>query len=420
MSVRGIGAIRRKEDIENIVVTSVSGVPIFIKNVAHVEEYPSPPTGVLGYTIQPNDSTKIDVNSGIQGLIAMRRGENASEVIVGLKNRIDDINAHDLPPGVRLRVTYDRSELVNSTIHTVSRTLFEGISIVVIVLIFFIGSIRSALVVAATIPLSMLFAFVMMKITGIPANLLSLGAIDFGIIVDGAVVMVENIMRRYRDATNEERADGIIHFTLTAAQDVGKEIFFSITIIILAYLPIFTFERVEGKLFSPMAYTLSFAITGSMILALTAIPVFMTMIYRRHFESDNPGSLEWHNPVYEWIARSYEKAVLFVMQHAKTAVISSFILVGAFLIVGFSRIGTEFLPNLDEGAFNIRCFFPVGIAIEEAKQYTPIIRDVISKNKEVNVVLTQLGRNDDGTDPYGPESTGNTRRSAGLFRVERA
>lgn len=400
--VRGIGAIRRKEDIENIVVTSVSGVPIFIKNVAHVEEYPSPPTGVLGYTIQPNDSTKIDVNSGIQGLIAMRRGENASEVIVGLKNRIDDINAHDLPPGVRLRVTYDRSELVNSTIHTVSRTLFEGISIVVIVLIFFIGSIRSALVVAATIPLSMLFAFVMMKITGIPANLLSLGAIDFGIIVDGAVVMVENIMRRYRDATNEERADGIIHFTLTAAQDVGKEIFFSITIIILAYLPIFTFERVEGKLFSPMAYTLSFAITGSMILALTAIPVFMTMIYRRHFESDNPGSLEWHNPVYEWIARSYEKAVLFVMQHAKTAVISSFILVGAFLIVGFSRIGTEFLPNLDEGAFNIRCFFPVGIAIEEAKQYTPIIRDVISKNKEVNVVLTQLGRNDDGTDPYGP------------------
>jgi len=400
--VRGIGAIRKKEDIENIVITSVSGVPVFIKNVAHVEEYPSPPTGVLGYTIQTNDSTKIDINSGIQGLIAMRRGENASEVIVGLKNRIDDINAHDLPPGVRLRVTYDRSELVNSTIHTVSRTLFEGISIVIIVLIFFIGSIRSALVVAATIPLSMLFAFVMMKITGIPANLLSLGAIDFGIIVDGAVVMVENIMRRYKDATNEERADGIFHFTLTAAQDVGKEIFFSIAIIILAYLPIFTFERVEGKLFSPMAYTLSFAITGSMILALTAIPVFMTMIYRRHFESDNPRSLEWHNPVYEWIAGSYEKAVQFVMQHAKTTVISSFILVAAFLAVGFSRIGTEFLPNLDEGAFNIRCFFPVGIAIDEAKQYTPVIRDVISKNKEVNVVLTQLGRNDDGTDPYGP------------------
>ena len=142
--------------------------------------------------------------------------------------------------------------------------------------------------------------------------------------------MVENIMRRYRDATNEERAEGIFRFTLTAAQDVGKEIFFSITIIILAYLPIFTFERVEGKLFSPMAYTLSFAITGSMILALTAIPVFMTMIYRKHFESDNPGTLEWRNPVYEGIARSYEKAVLFIMKHAKTAVLVSFALVVHF------------------------------------------------------------------------------------------
>ena len=400
--IRGIGAIRKREDIENIVVTSVSGVPVLIKNLAHVEEFPSPPTGVLGYTIQSSESLKVDVNSGVQGLIAMRRGENASQVIIGLKERIEDINAHDLPAGVHLRVTYDRSELVNSTIHTVSRTLFEGISIVVIVLIFFIGSIRSALVVAATIPLSMLFAFVMMKLTGIPANLLSLGAIDFGIIVDGAVVMVENIMRRYRDSTPVEREEGIIHFTMTAAQDIGKEIFFSIAIIILAYLPIFTFERVEGKLFSPMAYTLSFAITGSLILALTAIPVFMTFIYRKYFESDTPGSLEWHNPVYEWIAKSYKKAVLYVMKHAKSTVVISFAIVIVFMIVGFNKIGTEFLPNLDEGAFNIRCFFPVGIAIDEAKQYTPKIRDVISKHKEVNVVLTQLGRNDDGTDPYGP------------------
>jgi cobalt-zinc-cadmium resistance protein CzcA len=400
--IRGIGAIRKREDIEDIVVTSVSGVPVLIKNLAHVEEFPSPPTGVLGYTIQSNESLKVDVNSGVQGLIAMRRGENASQVVAGLKERIEDINAHDLPAGVHLRVTYDRSELVNSTIHTVSHTLFEGISIVVIVLIFFIGSIRSALVVAATIPLSMLFAFVMMKITGIPANLLSLGAIDFGIIVDGAVVMVENIMRHYRDATPGERKEGIIHFTLTAAQDVGKEIFFSITIIILAYLPIFTFERVEGKLFSPMAYTLSFAITGSLILALTAIPVFMTFIYRTYFESDAPGSLEWHNPVYTWIAKSYEKAVSVVMKYAKSTVAMSFTIVVIFMIVGFSKIGTEFLPNLDEGAFNIRCFFPVGIAIDEAKQYTPKIREVISNHKEVNVVLTQLGRNDDGTDPYGP------------------
>ena len=307
--VRGIGAIHTIDDIKNIVVASINGVPVFIRDLASVEEFPLPPAGILGYTLQPNDSTRVDVNSSIQGLIAMRRGENPSDVVEELKERVNEINENDLPAGVRLHITYDRSELVNYTIDTVSRTLFEGFSIVIIVLIFFIGSVRAALVVATTIPVSMLFAFSMMKLTGIPANLLSLGAVDFGIIVDGAVVMVENIMRRYRDATPEERKQGIIRFTLSSAQEVGREIFFSITIIILAYLPIFSFQRVEGKLFSPMAYTLSYAITGSMLLALTAIPVLMTMIYRKHFESENPGSIEWHNPVYEWIEKKYEKII---------------------------------------------------------------------------------------------------------------
>ncbi len=286
--VRGIGAIRSKEDIENIVVASANGVPVFIKNLASVEEFPLPPSGVLGYTLRTDDSTTVDVNSSIQGLIAMRRGENPSEVLEGLKQRLKDINENDLPAGVRLRITYDRGELVNQTIETISRTLFEGFSIVIIILIFFMGSVRSALVVATTIPISMLFAFSMMKLTGIPANLLSLGAVDFGIIVDGAVVMVENIMRRYRDVTPEERSQGIIRFTLTSAQEVGREIFFSITIIILAYLPIFSFQRVEGKLFSPMAYTLSYAITGSMLLALTAIPALMTFIYRKYLRIRKP------------------------------------------------------------------------------------------------------------------------------------
>ena len=247
--VRGIGAIRKKEDIENIVLKSNNGVPVYIKDVATVEEHPSPPTGILGYTIRTNDSTKVDVNSSIQGLIAIGRGENPSDVIEGLKEKVKEINENVLPEGVHLRITYDRSQLVDYTIDTVSRTLFEGFTIVILVLIFFIGSVRSALVVATTIPISLLFAFNMMKLTGIPANLLSLGAIDFGIIVDGAVVMVENIMRRYRDATPEEKSQGIIRLTFTAAQEVGREIFFSITIIILAYLPIFSFQRVKGKLF---------------------------------------------------------------------------------------------------------------------------------------------------------------------------
>ncbi len=406
--VRAIGAIHTKEDIGNIVVNSVNGVPIYTRNIATVEEFPLPPSGVLGYTLQPNDSTKIDINSSIQGLVAMRRGENPSEVIDALKQRVKEINENDLPTGVRLRISYDRSELVNYTIETVSRTLFEGISIVVIVLIFFIGSVRSALVVATTIPVSMLFAFSMMKLTGIPANLLSLGAIDFGIIVDGAVVMVENIMRRYREVTPDERKHGIIRFTLTSAQEVGREIFFSITIIILAYLPIFSFQRVEGKLFSPMAFTLAFAITGSMILALTVIPVLMTFTYRKYFdpvngvESENPIKIEWHNPVYTWIVQQYAKAVQILTRHALATVISAFAIVAIFVSFGVRNLGTEFLPELDEGAFAIRCFFPVGISLTEANKYCKIVRDVISEHKQVNVVLTQLGRNDDGTDPYGP------------------
>ncbi len=399
--VRGIGAIRTKKDIGNIVIKSVNGVPIFIHDVASVEEIPSQPTGILGYTLQ-NDSTKVDVNSSIQGLLAMRRGENPSDIIIALKQKVKELNSSILPKGVHLTITYDRSKLVKYTIDTVSRTLFEGFTIVIIILIFFIGSVRSALVVATTIPISLLFAFSLMKITGIPANLLSLGAIDFGIIVDGAVVMVENIMRRYRDATPEERKQGIFRFTLTSAQEVGREIFFSITIIILAYLPIFSFQRVEGKLFSPMAYTLSFAILGSMILALTAIPVFMTMIYRKYFETETPGKIEWHNPVYYWLEKKYEKAITFLNRHIVPTVSSAFAIVIVIIFIGIHNIGTEFLPELDEGAFNIRCFFPVGITLNDASKYCNTIRKVISNHKQVNIVLTQLGRNDDGTDPYGP------------------
>jgi cobalt-zinc-cadmium resistance protein CzcA len=400
--VRSIGAIRNRQDIENIVLTVQHGVPLFIRNIGSVEEYPLPPTGLLGYSIRAADNTVEDVPSSIQGLVAMRRGENPSTVVAALKLKLREINDNDLPPGVSLRITYDRSQLVDYTIDTVSRTLFEGISIVVIVLIFFIGSVRSALVVATTIPVSMFFSFSMMRLTGIPANLLSLGAIDFGIIVDGAVVMVENIMRRYRDATPADREEGIIRFTLTSAQEVGREIFFSIAIIILAYLPIFSFQRVEGKLFSPMAYTLAFAITGSLLLALTAIPVLMTMFYRRHFESPGPVRLEWHNPAYAWIERRYERTIGSVLRRPWITLVTAAAIVVAVVLTGAHSIGTEFLPELDEGSFNIRCFFPVGISLSEASKYTPVIRKLISGHPQVNVVLTQLGRNDDGTDPYGP------------------
>ena len=401
-AVRSIGAIRSKEDIENIVVTVQHGVPVYIRNIGSVEEYPLPPTGILGYTIRNDDSTLTDVRSGIQGLVAMRRGENTNEVVQALKEKLQEINENDLPAGVHLRITYERSQLVAYTIETVARTLCEGITIVVVVLVFFMGSVRSALVVATTIPVSMLFAFLLMNITGIPANLLSLGAIDFGIIVDGAVVMVDNIMRRYREASPEEQAAGIIRLTLASSQEVGREIFFSIMIIILAYLPIFTFQRVEGKLFAPMAYTLAFAIAGSLLLALTVIPVLMATFYRRSFSGGTARALEWHNPAYAWLERVYASTIEEVLRRPWRIVLAAFGIVAAIVAIGYATIGTEFLPELDEGALNIRCFFPVGISLAEANKYTPVIRRIITAYPPVNVVLTQLGRNDDGTDPYGP------------------
>ncbi len=396
-AVRGIGAIRDKRDIENIVVTSQNGVPIFIRDLASVEITPPTPSGILGYTIP---AEKLDVNSGVQGLVVMRRGENPSEVLERLKDKLQEIGA-TLPEGVKIRTVIDRSTLVEQTLHTVSHTLFEGLSIVIIVLVFFLGNLRSALVVALTIPVSLLFAFILMRLTGIPANLLSLGAIDFGIIVDGAVVMAENILRRYRLATSDEKARGVIWLTLSAAQEVGREIFFSISIIVLAYLPLFTLQRVEGKLFSPMAYTLSFAVLGSMLMALTLIPVMMSWAFRNLWSAKGPQRLEWHNPLLTLLQRAYAGILNFLLRWPRaTVALAVLLIVTAFW--GSARVGTEFLPELDEGAFNIRCFLPTGITIHESAKVAPVIRRIVSAYPEVAAVVTQLGRNDEGSDPYGP------------------
>ncbi|MFM6937765.1 MAG: efflux RND transporter permease subunit, partial [Aquirufa sp.] len=228
----------------------------FISDVASVELAPPPPSGVLGYEIKANHS---ESNNGVEGIVLLRRYENPSDALVKLKERIAELESRELPAGVKIKTLYDRSFLINHSLETVGHTLFEGISIVIIILVFFLGSARSALVVALTIPFSLLFAFILMRLTGIPANLLSLGAIDFGIIVDGACVMVEHVIRHYRKMDPAEKQKGVIEVTMHAAKEVSREIFFSVTIIILAYMPILMMTRVEGKLFSPMALTLAFA-----------------------------------------------------------------------------------------------------------------------------------------------------------------
>ena len=319
------------------------GVPVFVRDVAAVEITPPPPSGVLGYIVT-NDS--INVDSGVEGIVLLRRYENPSEVLKLLKAKMAELHETELPDGVTLRPLYDRSFLIDHSLETVAHTLFEGISIVIVLLIFFLGSFRSALVVALTIPFSLLFAFILMRLVHIPANLLSLGAIDFGIIVDGACVMAEHLIRKFRTATGEEKKQGILKITLLAAQEVGREIFFSVTIIILAYMPILLMTRVEGKLFSPMALTLAFAVIGSMIAALTFIPVLISFSYNKAIADLEKPVKAHKNRVLEFISGLYANTMANVLKNYKKTVIIGFSFVLIFILFGL-KLGTEFLPSLD-------------------------------------------------------------------------
>lgn len=404
LAIRGIGAIRNEEDIRNIVITSMNGIPVFVRDVASVEVGPPPPSGILGYAILHDGK---NVNSGIEGIVSMRRGENPSEVLKALKEKMADLQVNEFPEGVKMVPIYDRTSLVNNTLETVSHTLFEGVSIVIIVLVLFLGNIRSALVVAFTIPFALLFAFILMKLNGIPANLLSLGAIDFGIIVDGACVMAAHLVHKFKTATEEERKEGIIKLTLNASQEVGREIFFAVTIIILAYMPILTMQRVEGKLFSPMAITLAFAVIGAMICALTVIPVLISLVYNKSLQQEHAEVIPaWRRKIdlIGWLERKYEKSLVTVLKYHKQVVTIGFVIV--LVLVGFIvKLGTEFLPPLDEGSIWMRAFLPAGTSVTETQKISPVIRRVASRHNQIANIVTQSGRNDDGTDPFPSNRT---------------
>ena len=405
-AVRGIGALRNEDDIRKIVISTYNGVPVFIGDVASVEIGPPPPQGILGYTIYHQGS---DVNSGIEGIVSMRRGENPSEVLKALKEKIEELKVNELPKGANIVPIYDRTSLVDNTLKTVSHTLLEGVTIVIIVLLLFMGNIRSALVVAFTIPFALLFAFILMKIIGIPANLLSLGAIDFGIIVDGACVMAAHLVHKYKTATDTDKREGIIKLTLNASQQMGREIFFAVTIIILAYMPILTMQRVEGKLFSPMALTLAFAVIGAMICALTLIPVLISLVYNKYISqgSESRETLsEWRRKIdlLSWMERKYEKLMQRMIIHHKPIVIAGIVMV-LFFISFAGKLGTEFLPALDEGSIWMRAFLPAGSSITETQKIAPVIRRVAMSHPQVAAIVTQSGRNDDGTDPFPSNRT---------------
>ena len=385
MAIRGVGLVGSVADLENVVVTEARGVPVFVRDIGRVRIGAAPQTGIFGLQDQPD---------GVEGIVLMRRGENPSEVLQSIHEAAEDLNTTRLPKDVRVVPIYDRTDLVHNTLATVSHTLLEGLLIVVLVLFLFLGSVRAALLTALTIPLSLLFAFVCMHFSNIPANLLSLGALDFGIIVDGTLVMVEHIVHTLAERQKKGSPEGVLASVRHAALEMERPIFFSLLIIISAYLPLFTLERVERRLFTPMAFTVCYALLGSLLLALTLIPVLATYLFRKDTKA-------WENPVLVWLQQRYAAFLGRALQRpglvlgvASTAVAASFLLA--------PYLGSEFLPQLDEGVLWVRANFPAGISLAKSAEMAAQIRTVLRESPEVSSVSSQTGRNDSGTDPYGP------------------
>lgn len=382
--VRGIGAVKNLEDLGRIVVKSENGVPIYLNDIGELKYGALERKGVLGYTDRQRDYSE-----SLEGIVLLLKGQNPSNVLEDIHEAVDELNNGGLPEGVRIHSFLDRTDLVNTTLNTVSHTLLEGIALVLIVLIVFLGSWRGALLVAVTIPLSLLIAFILMHFTNIPANLLSLGAIDFGIIVDGAIVMMETILKKREDDPGEKLEEKTI---AQRATEVAKPIFFATIIIITAYLPLFAFERVEKKLFTPMAFTIGYALLGALAVALLVIPGLAYVLYRK------PQKI-YHNKWLEKLTNAYNRGIQKIMSKPKR-VFFPFILVLAGASILTLRIGKDFLPPLDEGSIWLQVQLPPGISVEKSKELSDTLRARTMRFDEVTYIMVQAGRNDDGTDPW--------------------
>ena len=380
--VRGIGLIRSLQDLGNIVILQKNGTPVFLKNLGTLQLGALERRGILGKDRNPDS---------VSGIVLLLRGMNPSVVLDGIHQQVDALNHGVLPPDVRLIPYLDRTGLVHTTIHRVGQTLLEGMGLVLVVLILFLGSTRGALMVAITVPLALLFAFILMRFTGIPANLLSLGAIDFGIIVDASIVVMENILR-HREA-HPEAALSERDARISAIQ-VARPIFFGTLIIITAYLPLFAFQRVEKKLFSPMAYVVGYSLLGALFIALAVIPGLALVTYK------SP-SKTFRNPVLAWLAKLYDRALHHLVVHPMHAILPALV-AGLVAVVLSVTIGKEFLPYLDEGSIWLQVQLPPGISLEKATSMANEVRAATLEFPEISTIVSQLGRNDDGTDPWTP------------------
>jgi len=380
--VRGLGLLRNVEDIESVVVGSANGAPVRIKDIGRVEIGHAPRLGQFGF--QKNDDA-------VEGVILMRRGEQTQTVLKGVEAKTLELNQKILPPDVKVHPFYDRSDLVRVTTDTVEGNLLRGMIFVLIVLMFFLVSARAAIITALTIPLALLFAFIFLHLTGEAANLLSIGAIDFGIIIDGTIVMVENI---YRELSERHGTSYKLHeVILLAARDVDRPIFYSVAVIIAGYLPIYALTGPAGKLFHPMADTMAFALLGALVLTLTVVPVLASYWFKK-------GVKEYRNFVFEWIKSFYGGMLDWCLRHAKTTMLLATVVFGAALLL-VPAIGGEFMPHLDEGALWVRATMPYTISFEEASAFAPKIRTILSAYPQVTEVGSELGRPDDGTDATG-------------------
>ena len=392
INVQSLGLFTTVQDIENTVVKTANGAPVRIKDIACVMQGPKIRLGQIGRSIHRPDGTIVDNPDTVEGIVLLQKGDDSDPVLVGIHDEVAKLNNGILPKGVKIVPFLDRSDLVKFTVETVERNLTEGVVLVSIILFLFLGNVRGAIIVALTIPFALLFAAICLDLNHIPANLLSLGALDFGMVVDGSVVMIENMVRHLslKDSTRTP-----VQRIRDAAHEVQRPVFFARGIIIASYLPIFTLQAVEGRLFKPMAWTVSFALIGALIFAIIVAPVMGGIAFRK-------GAKEWENPLMGWLTRHYRTAVRRAILHRRITFGISFVLFAIAVYLTFGGpVGSEFLPHLDEGSIWVRGTLPPSEGPTSSIDFTNKARLVLASFPEVTQVVSQTGRPDDGTDTAG-------------------
>jgi cobalt-zinc-cadmium resistance protein CzcA len=393
INVRAVGLIRNISDIEETVIKAQNGTPIRIKDVAVVAQGPRIRLGQVGKSVHRTDGVVEDDNDVVEGIVFLRKGADTAKMLEGVHAMVQRLNDHILPPGVKIFPYLDRDDLVDYTTHTVLHNLAEGMILVVIVLFVLLGNVRGAIIVSLTIPFALLFASICLDLRHISANLLSLGALDFGMVVDGSVVMVENIVRHLNRPDEAPRA--LVERIREAAHEVQRPVFYAIAIIITAYLPIFTLQQVEGKLFKPMAWTVAFALLGALVFSVLIAPALATLVFRK-------GAKQWQNPVMEFLAKHYRSTLHWAIRHRPLTVGGATLALVLAMLLAFSgAIGSEFLPHLDEGAIWVRGTLAPSTGPTEGLTIVNSARVILASFPEVPRVVTQVGRPDDGTDPTG-------------------